>query len=253
LIPCTDVNVFYYLHAAALYFQSAPMEITMQQLIDGYVRFRSEVYPQHSKLFQKLAKGQKPQALFICCSDSRVMPEMITQADPGVLFSCRNAGNLIPPPSEVGSGVPATIEFAIRVLKVPHIVVCGHSDCGAMKGILKSEDLESLPVVRGWLEHAGPSARWLTRMLKNTTSMSFEETLEVVTEANIIVQMQNLRMHPAVDEALRQGAVQLHGWMYDIGTGAIRNFDPELGAFCSLIPESNSIEQAHVRQEQKIA
>jgi carbonic anhydrase len=225
----------------------------MQQLIDGYSRFRSKVFPQHSKLFEKLAKGQQPKTLFICCSDSRVMPEMITQCDPGTLFSCRNAGNLIPPPTEVGSGVPATIEYAIRVLQVTDIVVCGHSDCGAMKGILKMEDLESLPVVRGWLEHAGPSARWLTRMLKNTTSMSFEETLEVVTEANIIVQMQNLRMHPSVDEALRQGALQLHGWMYDIRSGAIRQLDSNQGEFRPLIAEIHPAEQVNAKQEQKIA
>lgn len=223
----------------------------MQQLIDGYARFRSKVYPQHSKLFEKLAKGQQPQALFICCSDSRVMPEMMMQCEPGVLFSCRNAGNLIPPPSEVGSGVPATIEYAIRVLKIRDIVVCGHSDCGAMKGILKMEELESLPVVRGWLEHAGPSARWLTRMLKKTASISFEETLEAVTEANIIVQMQNLRMHPSVDEAVRHGALRLHGWMYDIGSGAIRQFDPELGAFSPLIADSRA--EAHSEPEKKIA
>ena len=225
----------------------------MQQLIDGYSRFRSKVYPQHTKLFEKLAKGQQPHTLFISCSDSRVMPEMITQCDPGTIFSCRNAGNLIPPPTEVGSGVPATIEYAIRALKVTDIVVCGHSDCGAMKGILKRESLESLPVVRGWLEHAGPSARWLTRMLKNTTSMSFEETLEVVTEANIIVQMQNLRMHPSVDEALRQGGLELHGWMYDIGSGTVRQLDSERGEFRPLIPESVVAEQVHAKPEQKIA
>jgi carbonic anhydrase len=229
------------------------MEMTMQQLIDGYTRFRSKVYPQHSKLFEKLAKGQQPKALFICCSDSRVMPEMMMQCDPGVLFSCRNAGNLIPPPTETGSGVPATIEYAVRVLKVPDIVVCGHSDCGAMKGILKNEDLQSLPVVRSWLEHAGPSARWLTRMLKDTTSMSFEETLQVVTEANVIVQMQNLRMHPSVDEALKRGALQVHGWMYDIGSGGIRRFDSHQGTFCSLVPESQPSAQVNGRQERKIA
>ncbi|QNI36123.1 carbonic anhydrase [Edaphobacter albus] len=225
----------------------------MQQLIDGYTRFRSKVYPQHSKLFEKLSKGQQPQALFICCSDSRVMPEMMMQCDPGVLFSCRNAGNLIPPPSEVGSGVPATIEFAVRVLKVPDIVVCGHSDCGAMKGILKSESLESLPVVRGWLEHAGPSARWLTRMLKDTTSMSFEETLDVVTEANVIVQMQNLRMHPSVDEAIRKKAVQLHGWVYDIGRGDILQLDAEQGCFLPLVTGERSSVMAPPGKQRKIA
>lgn len=234
-------------------FRHVQVEMTMQQLIDGYGRFRSKVFPQHAKLFEKLANTQHPGTLFICCSDSRVMPEMMMQCDPGVLFSCRNAGNLIPPPTETGSGVPATIEYAVRVLKVQDIVVCGHSDCGAMKAILKPEALESLPVVRGWLEHAGPSARWLTRMLKTSASMSFEETLKAVTEANVIVQMQNLSMHPSVDEALKQGKVSLHGWVYDIASGGIRSFDPRQGAFFPLLPETRAAVEPRAKQERKIA
>ena len=225
----------------------------MQQLIDGYSRFRSKVFPQNAKLFEKLASAQHPQALLICCSDSRVMPEMMMQCDPGMVFSCRNAGNLIPPPTETGSGVPATIEYAVRVLKVPDIVVCGHSDCGAMKAILKPEVLESLPVVRGWLGHAGPSARWLTRMLKDTTSMSPEETLQAVTEANVIVQMQNLSMHPSVDEALKQGKLRIHGWVYDIASGGIRSFDAQQGAFFPLVPETQAATETRAPQERKIA
>ncbi len=209
----------------------------MQRLIDGYARFRTKVFPQHSKLFERLAKGQQPQALFICCSDSRVMPEMVMQCDPGDLFPCRNAGNLVPPPTETGSGVAATVEYAIRVLKIADVVVCGHSDCGAMKGILQSEHMEELPVVRSWLEHAGPLSTWLTRVLKDGTSMSFEQRLQVLTEANVILQMHNLRLHPAVDEGLKRGDLKLHGWMYDIGSGGIRSFDSEVGEFRSLIAD----------------
>src|SRR5258708_33072414 len=102
-----------------------PREITMQRLIEGYSRFRTNVFPQHSQLFERLAMGQTPQALFIACSDSRVMPEMVMQCDPGDLFPCRNAGNLVPPPTETTSGVAATIEYAIRVLKIPDVVFCG--------------------------------------------------------------------------------------------------------------------------------
>ncbi|WP_035351112.1 carbonic anhydrase [Edaphobacter aggregans] len=225
----------------------------MQRLIDGYARFRAKVYPQHSKLFERLAKGQQPQALFICCSDSRVMPEMMMQCDPGDLFPCRNAGNLVPPATETNSGVAATVEYAIRVLKVADVVVCGHSDCGAMKAILEKEQLESLPIVRSWLEHAGPSSKWLTRTLKGATSMTFEERLQAVTEANVIAQMQNLKTHPAVDEALKKGTIGLHGWMYDIASGNIRRFDPQLGAFCALLADGPSSAPVEAKQELKIA
>lgn len=224
----------------------------MQRLIEGYARFRAKVYPQHSKLFEKLAKGQQPQALFICCSDSRVMPEMVMQCDPGDLFPCRNAGNLIPPATETGSGVAATVEYAIRVLKIADVIVCGHSDCGAMKGLLEHEKLEELPIVRSWLEHAGMS-KWLTRTLKGATSMSFEERLQAVTEINVIAQLQNLKSHPAVDEALKTGKVGVHGWMYDIASGNIRRFDSELGAFCALLADGQSTTPVESQQERRIA
>lgn len=209
----------------------------MQRLIDGYSRFRTKVFPKHSRLFAKLAGGQKPQALFIACSDSRVMPEMVMQCDPGDLFPCRNAGNLVPPPTETTSGVGATIEYAIRVLKVPDVVICGHSDCGAMKGLLQCEELDKLPLVKSWLQYAGPSSRWLQDALADAASWSFEQKLAMLTEANVIMQMENLRAHTAVAEALKAGTVQIHGWMYDIGSGRIRRFDPEAGTFHPLIAE----------------
>jgi carbonic anhydrase len=210
----------------------------MQRLLEGYSRFRSNVFPQHSKLFEKLARGQKPQALFIACSDSRVMPEMMMQCDPGELFLCRNAGNLVPPPNEAASGVAATIEYAIRVLKVPDVVVCGHSDCGAMKGILQQEKLDELPLVKSWLQHAGPSSRWLRGALQDASPWPFERQLELLTEANVIMQMQNLRQHPSIAEGIQNGTVQVHGWMYDIASGRLRQFDSECGSFVSLIADS---------------
>jgi len=224
----------------------------MQQLIDGYARFRSNIFPQQSGLFEKLAKGQQPQALFICCSDSRVVPEMIMQSDPGTLFPSRSVGNLVPPPTETSSGVAATIEYAIRVLKIPDVIVCGHSDCGAMKGVLESEKIEALPAVRSYLQHAGPSSKWLTRLLKDTTSMSFEQKLKLLTEANVIAQLQNLKMHPAVDEALKKGSVRIHGWIYDIGTGAIQQFDAEQGSFRPLLTDEPVVTTSAGR-ERKIA
>jgi carbonic anhydrase len=225
----------------------------MQQLIDGYARFRSDVFPQQSGLFEKLAKGQQPQALFICCSDSRVVPEVVMQCEPGTLFPCRSVGNLVPPPTETASGVAATIEYAIRVLRIPDVVICGHSDCGAMKGILESEKIESLPAVRSYLEHAGPSSKWLTRLLKDATSLSFEQKLKLLTEANVIAQLQNLRNHPAVDDALKNNTVRVHGWVYDIGTGGILQFDSEEGCFRPLLPEEKTVVVTSSDRERKIA
>jgi carbonic anhydrase len=226
----------------------------MQRLIDGYAKFRTKVFPQHSKLLERLAREQQqPQALFICCSDSRVMPEMVMQCEPGDLFPCRNAGNLVPPSTETGSGVAATIEYAVRVLKVKDAIVCGHSDCGAMKALLDGNDLDTLPVVRSWLEHAGPSSRWLTRMLKDGTSMTTEQRLWAVTEANVIMQMQNLCQHPAVAEAVQARSLNLHGWMYDIASGGLRSFDSAQGTFRSLIAEAQSTAQGEKKTELKIA
>jgi carbonic anhydrase len=225
----------------------------MQRLIEGYARFRAKVFPQHSKLFERLAKGQQPQALFVCCSDSRVMPEMVMQCEPGDLFPCRNAGNLVPPPTETGSGVAATIEYAVRVLQVKDAVVCGHSDCGAMKALLETKQLEDLPIVRSWLEHAGPSSKWLTRTLKDATSMEHEQRLNVLTEANVLMQMQNLCQHPAVAEGLKSGKLNVHGWMYDIGGGAIRYFDAEQGMFLPLLTDTHPTTQGKNQTELKIA
>jgi len=206
----------------------------MQRLMEGYSRFRSKVFPEHSKLFARLAEGQKPQALFIACSDSRVMPEMLMQCEPGDLFPCRNAGNLVPPPTETTSGVAATIEYAIRVLKIPDVVICGHSDCGAMKGMLQHEHLDELPLVKSWLRHAGPSSRWLRGMLRGAESFSFERKLKMLTEANVIMQMQNLLAHPVVADGLKAGTLKVHGWMYDIGSGRLESFDSELGVFSAI-------------------
>lgn len=225
----------------------------MQRLIEGYSRFRTKVFPSHSQLFEKLAVGQKPQALFFACSDSRVMPEMMMQCDPGDLFPCRNAGNLVPPPDDTTSGVAATIEYAIRVLKVPDVVICGHSDCGAMKGLLKNEGLDELPMVKLWLQHVGPSSRWLKNALQDATHWSFERKLAILTEANVIMQMENLRAYPVVAEAVKGGTLQIHGWMYDIGSGKIKQFDPAIGAFNPLIAEGQPSLTTQAKQKLGIA
>lgn len=202
----------------------------MQHLLEGYSRFRSEVYPKRASLFQKLAHGQKPDVLFITCSDSRVMPEMFLQAEPGELFVIRNAGNLVPSHNSVHGGVSASVEYAVRALKVNNIVVCGHSGCGAMREILEQKHIKELPLVQSWLQLAGPSSLWL-RSLLESSAHSPEEKLRLLTEANVITQLTHLAQHPAIIAERETRPVELHGWVYDIPSSEIRNFNTATGKF----------------------
>lgn len=165
----------------------------MQQLLEGYSEFRSRVFAQHSREFAELEYCEEPKALFITCSDSRVMPEMITQCGPGEILCCRNAGNLVPPPEETSSGVGATVEYAVRTLRVPEIIVCGHSDCGAMRALLDEGRLNDMPLLRSWLCHAGPMAHAFRGVMQDPRVWPEEERLRVLTELNVIAQLRSLR------------------------------------------------------------
>ncbi|MGO1233103.1 MAG: carbonic anhydrase [Marinobacter sp.] len=125
----------------------------MDHIVKGVLEFRKNVYPEHEDLFGELATGQSPEVLFFTCSDSRIDPNMMTGTNPGDLFICRNAGNIIPPHSNETGGMTASIEFAVAVLNVRHIIVCGHTDCGAVKGALDVQGLKGLPHVQEWLGH----------------------------------------------------------------------------------------------------
>jgi carbonic anhydrase len=191
----------------------------MKRLIDGALRFQGEVYQDYRERFRELATGQQPEALLITCSDSRVMPELIVQAKPGDLFICRNAGNIAPPYSDVNGGVTATIEYAVAVLKVGHIIVCGHSDCGAMKALLHPEKLQGLPSVKSWLHHA---SRAEVVVRENHPDLDEKALVDMLIEENVLAQLDNLRTHPSVASRLKSGSLQLHGWVYDIESGQIR-------------------------------
>ena len=212
----------------------------MDQIIDGVLRFQREVYPRREGLFQELALGQSPTALFIGCSDSRVVPEMLTQQDPGSLFVVRNAGNIVPPHANEPDGVAASIEYAVAVLGIPDIVVCGHSGCGAMGAILRgNQALEKLPAVARWLHYAdrardqvlrdhGPGER------ASGDSGSPADRLSALVRANVLVQVENLLTHPVVEEAVGQGQLRVHGWVYDIATGEVSTYDVREGRFVPL-------------------
>ena len=165
-----------------------------------------------------MALGQRPEALFITCADSRIDPSMLTQSKPGELFISRVIGNIVPRYPKTIGGVSATIEYAVGVLEVADVIVCGHTDCGVMKGVMNPEALQSLPSVSAWLNHAQP-ARLAAEKLAG--HLSGPEFLLALTERNVIEQLDNLRTHPSVEARLAQGSLRLHGWVYHIGEGIV--------------------------------
>jgi carbonic anhydrase len=200
----------------------------MKELYDGHRRFRHEVFPAKEARFKNLAKAQAPEALFITCSDSRIDPCLFTRSDPGVLFTARNIGNCVPVHGCCASE-SATIEYAIRQLKVRHIVVCGHSDCGAMKAMLNADGLEALANVANWLS-LSPETQELAERLRRSGGDA-QEQLAHLTRQHVLFQMQNLLTHPAAKEALASGELILHGWVFDIEQGKIFFHNVETNEF----------------------
>jgi carbonic anhydrase len=177
------------------------------------------------------ASGARPAprgALFITCSDSRVSPNLITQTDPGELFVLRNAGNIIPAHGAANGGEGATVEFALVGLHVRDVIVCGHSCCGAINGLLYPHTLGDLPAMATWLRHAEATRRIVR---EKYSDRSGDALLTTTVEENVLVQLENLRTHPAVAAGLAAGRVKLHGWVYKIETGQVFAYDPERGQF----------------------
>jgi carbonic anhydrase len=195
----------------------------VERILRGLKRFQRLVFPKHRDLFQKLALGQRPEALFITCADSRIDPCLLTQAKPGELFICRVIGNVVPRYPKTIGGVSATIEYAVGVLGVPDVIVCGHTDCGVMKGVLNPDALKPLANVSAWLRHAQPARRAVE---KSRSRLSESEFLLALAERNVIEQLKNLQTHPSVVARLEQGSLNLHGWMYHIGEGMVTTYDP---------------------------
>ena len=203
----------------------------VQELVRGVHHFQSHVFREQRDLFSRLAHGQAPETLFITCSDSRIDPNLITHTDPGDLFVLRNAGNLVPAYGATSGGEVATIEFAVTGLKVTDIVICGHSHCGAMKGLLHPEYLETMPAVIEWLRHAETTRRLVKAKY---TALAKDALLEVTVEENVLVQIENLQTHPAVAVALSQGELKLHAWVYEIESGEVYAYVADDGQFLPL-------------------
>lgn len=203
----------------------------MHKLALGVHKFQREVFGDHKDLFARLADGQAPHTLFITCSDSRINPNLLTQTAPGEIFILRNAGNIVPSWGAPVGGEAATIEYAIAALGVEHIVVCGHSGCGAMKAVIDPGSLETLPAVRTWLAHAETTRRILQ---ENYGDQSPDELLSIAIQENVLAQLENLRTHPSVAARIAKGALALHGWVYKIVTGEVFAYDTEEGQFRPL-------------------
>jgi carbonic anhydrase len=203
----------------------------MQKLVKGIHAFQKGYFASHRELFEQLATaGQRPETLFITCSDSRVMPDLITNSAPGELFMVRNVGNVVPHITLPG-GTAAAIEYAVSVLDIENIIVCGHTQCGAMQAILEPEKMANLQFVRKWLDQ--------TEAVKHVIDdkyvhLSGEERLTAAVEENVLVSLENLREYPFVAERLDKGTLQLNGWVFHIERGEVFDYDPEQGEFVNL-------------------
>lgn len=216
----------------------------MQKLIQGIHHFQEHMFRPQRELFERLAQGQSPEVLFITCSDSRVCPNLLTNTQPGDLFILRNAGNIIPPYGTPAIGEAATVEFAVSALGVKDIIVCGHSHCGAMKGLLTPESLKEMPSVASWLAYAETTRRVVT---ENYRHLEGEARLTATVEENVLAQLENLRTHPAVAARVARGQLGLHGWVYKIPTSEVFAYDPQQGQFVPVDQAGTSGARPSVR------
>jgi carbonic anhydrase len=193
----------------------------MQPLIDN-----ARTFGQRPEEFARLAEGQSPEVLFITCSDSRVVPALITGARPGELFELRTAGNIVPPyTADRPTGETATIEYAVEVLGVSDIVVCGHSHCGAVGALVRGDDLTAVPAVRDWLSNAADEPK---------SSDAADPTVAEGVQNHVLAQLLRLRSYPCVEKRLESGGLRLHGWYYEVHTGIVRTHRAESDTFETL-------------------
>lgn len=206
----------------------------MKELIKGLREFKTNYVPTHRDLLEHLAQGQHPRVLFITCSDSRLDPTLLTQTDLGDLFEIRNAGNIVPPYGATNGGEGASVEYAVHALGINQIIVCGHSHCGAMKGLLQLGKLEEeMPLVYNWLSHTEATRRLIK---ENYVGYAKEELLEIAVAENVITQIENLKTYPVVRSRMYRGELKIYGWVYMIETGEVLAYDPDTHSY--VLPQS---------------
>ncbi len=212
-------------------------------LIEGNDLFKKSYYKAHEKEFLELAeKGQHPKALFIGCSDSRVIPNLITRSDPGELFVVRNVGNFVAPfsPSEDFHSTASAIEYAVSVLEVKNIIVCGHTKCGAIEALYHHDNLDNPNLIhtKKWLTLGDAPKKQAKLALGKDADKN--QLVRLTEKLSVISQIENLLTYPAVKEKVAHGEIMLHGWMYDIVTGDIEYYNPESMQFESIEVLKNS-------------
>lgn len=211
----------------------------MKKLIRGILDFRKNVRPGYKETFAQLALGQHPDTLFVACSDSRVVPNLFASSDPGDLFVVRNVGNLIPPCNEHGHSAgdqspAAALEFALWNLPVTEVIVCGHSQCGAMMALLRGRTQDEAPNLKNWLSLADQSLR---RLQANEHLDSSWEPHNQLSQLNVLEQLEHFKTYPVVRERLAQGTLRLHGWWFDIKQADVYSYEPDQKSF-QLIDET---------------
>ena len=201
----------------------AKRQESFRRLIAGVDRFRTTVFPELRESYEKsIREGQKPHALFITCADSRIDPEALTQSRPGDIFVLRNIGNMVPAYGEMLGGVSAVIEYAVTALSVDQVVLCGHTECGAMKGLLHPEATAHMPTVRSWLTNGQAALRVAAAKSARTGK---QPEMSALIEENVLLQLAHLRTHPSVAAGEADGSLLVTGWVYDIARGTVRVFD----------------------------
>ena len=211
----------------------------MKKLIRGLDKFRQTYVSSHQELFEQLAHGQKPRVLFVACSDSRVDPNLITDTDVGELFVIRNAGNIIPPYGAANGGEGGTIEYAISALGIEQVVICGHSNCGAMKGLLKLNKLQKdMPLVYDWLKHAEATRRLV---MENYPNYKDKDLMDMLVAENVLVQIDNLKTYPIVKARMHQGRLKIYAWVYNIETGNVLAYDARTHTY--IPPEGQLLQE----------
>lgn len=211
----------------------------MNRIIDGVRRFQASTFPARRDAYADIAqKQQSPEVLFITCSDSRVVPADITNSQAGDLFLIRNAGNIVPPFGAGNGGEAATIEYALGVLGIRNIIVCGHSQCGAIKAMMDNHDLAEFPGIADWFRHASATRQILARKYPTATGA---ERHMIGTEENVLVQLNNISTHPMVATLLATGELRMAGWYYDIATGAVLQYSARSGHFEDLVDSDEGV------------
>jgi carbonic anhydrase len=205
------------------------VEQARRKLLDGVRHFTNEIFPEKKDAYEKVMRfGQSPHTLFLTCADSRIEPAAVTQSQPGEVFVSRNIGNLVPAYGEMMGGISAVIEYAVAALEVKQVVICGHSDCGAMKGLLNPDQVAALPTVRRWLRNA-EAALSVAQALHGAEEAP--PLLDLLIQQNVLLQLSHLKTHPSIAGALAKGKVEVSGWVYDIGHGTVSIYDEETKRF----------------------